>query len=378
MAVLYSFENGGSERMACDVIQHLRDEGYPVEVCATHSAHGPIAVHLEQQGVRCFGIDADARSWAGRRLALFRLFRQRRVEVLFVQHFPMLVLCNVPARLAGVSRLVVTEHTDEQLRSSRKLQRLARRHAIGLDAVTVIHAGLRDALSGMLGITPERVVVIPNGVDTTAFRPRPVDNTLRSRLGATAGQLLVGCVARLHRDKDHRTLLDAVGRLKRSGSAPEFRLALIGDGPEHPDLIALTSALGLRDQVRFLGDRDDVDRLMPQLDLLVLSSRTEGLPLVLLEAMACGIPCLATGVGGIPDLLRRGGGRLAPPENAPALAETLGALLAAPAMLRRLGEDARRIIVAGYDRRTMVGAYQRVLDPDAPATRPVWTPGRTT
>ncbi|MEX0729905.1 MAG: glycosyltransferase [Aquisalimonadaceae bacterium] len=365
MAVLYSFDTGGSERMAVAVIRHLQAEGYHVDVCATHSAGGPIAGLLEAGGLRCFGVDVETLSRLGRRRALYRLFRERRVEVLYVQHLPMMMLCYWPARLAGVRRIVVTEHTDEQLRTRPLFRWLARRHVPRVDAVTVIHSGLRESLAAWLGMQPRRIAVVPNGVDTAQFRPHRRDPRLRAEMGAGSGMALVGCVARLHTDKDHRTLLTAMAHARERQPDADFRLVLIGDGPERAALESLARRLRLTSGVTFLGDRSDVDRLMPQLDLLVLSSRTEGLPLVLLEAMACGVPCVATAVGGIPELLRNGGGRLVPPEDPAALAETIAALLSAPQTLIGLGRQARRVVMAGHDRLTMVHAYQRILDPRA-------------
>lgn len=365
--VLYSFENGGSERLGGWLALQLHDEGWPIEVCATHSADGPVRTWLEQAGIPAVGIDIESRSRIDRRWQIHWLMRSRRIELMHVQHVPMLALCYWPARLAGVGRIVVTEHTDEQMRSSARVASMGRRYGRRADLATVVHEGLRRYMVGELGVPPSRVRTIPNGVDTARFRPAAVDAGVRAELGAGPDDLLLGTVARLHPDKDHATLLHAFARLRADAPSLPVRLALVGDGPERAPLERLARELEITERVCFAGDREDVARIVPQLDAFVLSSCTEGVPLVLIEAMASGVPCVSTAVGGIADLLADGAGETVPPREPHALARALAALASDPARRAETGARARRTAVERHDFARVVDDYRQALRGDAVA-----------
>lgn len=323
--VLYSFANGGSERIGSLLASQLAQAGWSIEVCATHSAHGPVADWLDEGGVAAHGLDVDAASRIGRRWRIYEFLRRKRPDVLHVQHFSILALCYWPARLAGIPRIVVTEHAENLLKRTPKEKRIAARYAARADLITVIHNGLRSHLVERMGVPKERVQIIPNGIDHRRFQPGADHTGLRRELAASSDERVIGCVARLNAAKDHATLFRALAALP-AGTAP-VRLALIGDGEERENLEELARRLGLEHRVRFLGDRTDVEKLLPQLDAFVLPSKTEGVPLVLLEAMACKVPCIATAVGGVPELLEDSAGVLVPPQQPAALADALRQLL---------------------------------------------------
>lgn len=370
METLYSFVNGGSERIGSLLAAQFAEAGWPVEVCATHSAHGPSADWLQQVGVPTHGLDVDTLSRVGRRWRIYRLLRERQIDILHVQHFSILALCYWPARLAGVRRIVVTEHAEKLLHRTPKAERLARQYAQRADLVTVIHGGLRSRLVDHMGVAPERVRLIPNGIDHHRFQPAPPDAKCRRELGDKDNELLVGCVARLHEAKDHASLLRSLAALPQS-TAHSVRLALIGDGEERHNLEQLARELRIDDRVHFLGDRDDVERLLPQLDLFVLPSKTEGVPLVLLEAMACGVPCIATSVGGVPELLDDDAGVLVPAECPEELSSALHQLLEDGERRQELARRGHTRVTSRYTLSEMVSSYADALS--IPAAVPAIT-----
>lgn len=362
MGLLYSFINGGSERLGALIAHHLAAEGWPIEICATHTLDGPVRSWLERRGVPAFGMQSGADSRIGRRWRLYRLLRRRRIEVLHVQHFSMLALCYWPARLAGVRRIVVTEHNEQLIQTNPRMIRRSRFYGTRADLVTVIHDGIRRYLVDELGIPETQVQTIRNGVDTERFAPAERDPAIRGEFGAGPDELLVGSVGRLHPDKNQRALLHGLERVRRQAStAASIRLVLIGDGDEREPLERLCAQLGLSDVVCFAGDRDDVERMVPQLDAFVLPSMTEGVPLVLLEAMACGVPCVATRVGGVPELFAGGGGRLVEPDDADALAAELAELANDAGARERLGARAREIATSRHELVDMLATYRRAL-----------------
>jgi L-malate glycosyltransferase len=270
----------------------------------------------------------------------------------------MFVLCYWPARLAGVRRFVVTEHTDQHVTANPRLLAAARRSARRMTILTAIHASLRESLRDLLLVSDERVRLLSNGVDTEVYAPASKDLRLRAILGGQGAEPLIGCVGRLHPDKDHANLLHAFTELRVRCPS---RLVLIGDGSGRERLEALVDALGIGEFVTLLGDRSDVPCLMPQLDLLVLPSRTEGLPMVLLEAMACGVPCVGTAVGAIPQLLADGAGLVVPPEDPKALAAALSRVLSDRALAESVAKAGRRRVLADYELQGVVDAYLRVF-----------------
>ncbi|WP_070988388.1 glycosyltransferase [Halofilum ochraceum] len=365
LEVLFSFDRGGSERIGAVIAKALAARGWCVDLAATHAADGPIRELLAGTGVTCHGLDIERHGRLARRWAIFRLCRRLRPDVLHVQHIPMFLLCYWPARLAGVRRFVVTEHTDYQLRTEPRVRRRLSRCAHRAERITVIHHGLARYFIEDLGIAAERVRVIVNGIDSEYFAPAAPDSRLRSIMGADADSVLVGCVARLHPDKDHVTLLRAFAGMIETHPDSRAQLALVGDGSERLAIETLIRDLGLDDRVRLLGDRNDIAQLMPQFDLLVLASRTEGLPMVLLEAMACGVPCVATAVGGIPDLLAEGGGELVEPGDVSGLSAALARICADQRLRGHLGGVARERVLTGYRDRDMVDAYAETLAPES-------------
>jgi glycosyltransferase involved in cell wall biosynthesis len=178
---------------------------------------------------------------------------------------------------------------------------------LATDVVVTLSPTQRDEITRRYRIaSPHKVQVVPLGIDFRELEGESVG--LRGTLRLPANGMLIGAVGRLCEVKDHALLLEAAALLGRDG--PPIRFALVGDGHLRKPLDLQARELGVRDIVAFLGFRDDVPRLYPEFDVVALTSRNEGTPVTLLEAMACGRAVVATEVGGVPDILgaRRGGG----------------------------------------------------------------------
>lgn len=197
------------------------------------------------------------------------------------------------------------------------------------DRILVLTDRLRDQLAAD-GIDPERIRVVPSGVNPTLF-----DDA--SPIAPHGGQCLL-FVGRLHPQKGVDTLIRAMADL------PTAQLAIAGDGPDRAQLERLAERLGVADRIRFLGfvAHDDVPALMRRADVFVMPSRYEELGTAIIEAMACGLPVVASRVGGIPNLVADGDtGLLTPPGDAPALAAALRRVLTEPGLAGKLGAEAR-------------------------------------
>lgn len=202
------------------------------------------------------------------------------------------------------------------------------------------------------------IPVIANGVAMPSAVAEADAEDIRQELNISSGHLLIGCVARLTREKGHIFLLEAFADVVRRSAIPVF-LLLMGDGVEKEPLQQFCHRLGLQDRVRFLGHRGDVPAFLRQLDLFVLPSLSEGLPMALLEAMAAAVPVLSTTVGGIPDILDHGqAGVLVSPGDVPALAAAMLELIQDRDLRDTLALRGRLRVEAAFSRTSMCQRYE--------------------
>lgn len=316
---------------------------------------GTLGVPVEELGVgRIYG----PRGWA----ALFRLARRLRRDRAQIVH-TYLVSANLfgslAGRLAGVPA-VITSRRDMGFSRNWRL-RLVEERLVNpfVDRVVAVCPAVAAETIRERGLDPRKVVTIPNGVDCEEWDPaRYSREEVRSELGLAPDEPAIGVVASLSPVKGHADLLRAAALVLARRRA---RLVLVGDGPLRSELEALARQLGVREQVVFAGVRGDVARLMRGFDLVTIPSHSEGLSNTLLEAMAMARPVVATAVGGNSDVLRDGeNGRLVPPRDPAALAAALLALLEAPEAAQRLGEAARRFVVAEFPLSMMVARHEQL------------------
>ena len=235
-------------------------------------------------------------------------------------------------------------------------------------AVVAVSAEVRGQLIHA-GVPSKRVSIIANGIDTHPFQQTRATGSDPSR------PLTVGLVGRLSPEKGVDLFLQAAANVLTQ--LPETRFVVVGEGPDRPALEALLQRLKLRDRVRLPGRRDDMPAVYASLDLLVSSSRQEGLPVSLLEAMASGLPILATSVGEVPSLIRdQQTGLLVPPNDVQSLSQAMTTLLTDPALRHRLAAQAKQLVETEFSAHTMTqhyrSVYQSVLTapPPGPSVHP--------
>jgi L-malate glycosyltransferase len=271
--------------------------------------------------------------WPAAALALASVLREMRPDVVHL-HDPHAVSAGMLARrLAGPRPLVGTRRVDFALRGL-----LSRRKYGACDRVIAVS----EAIAAVLrrgGIASERVRVVYEGVPD---RPAQAGGQEALReLGIPADVPVVGNVAALTGHKDQATLLAAAARVV--ARLPEVRFLIVGEGELRGRLEALSRELGLERRCVFAGFRADLDRLIPAFTVFCLSSHMEGLGTSLLDAMAFGVPVVATAAGGIPEAVTDGvTGRLVPPRDPDALAAALVEVLADPARRAAWGRAGRQ------------------------------------
>jgi glycosyltransferase involved in cell wall biosynthesis len=218
----------------------------------------------------------------------------------------------------------------------------------------------RAFLLKKLKYKPAKVITIRNGVDLAGWSPSKIDRQKkRMELRLGAADVLIGAVGRLDRQKGFATLIEAMSRLKST----TLRCAILGDGPERPRLEALIRLHHLERSVWLLGEKGEIPSWLSAFDLYCLPSLWEGLPNSLLEAMALGLPVIASGVDGVPEAVTSGkDGLLVPPANPAALAAALKSLAGDPEKRAALGAAAKAAVSERFTLRRMIGEYERAYD----------------
>ncbi|MBI2505132.1 MAG: glycosyltransferase family 4 protein [Candidatus Latescibacteria bacterium] len=335
----------GVPRHVLDLSAGLLARGHQVEIVAGRSETGEGSLWEEARRrqipttyipalQRALSPTADAAAFAG----LYRKIARSHCDIVHTHISKAGVLGRLAACLAGVPAVVHTYHglveevEGHSLRSRllRAAEGLAARRTDALIAVSAETAAGLQALG--LGI-PSQYRVIRNGIDLKYFDP-----DLAGPSPPVSGSPLLGAIASLTPEKGLDLLLQAITGL--GARYPQLRLCLVGDGPLRAELGAQAQALGLESRVHFAGNAEDVRPYLRAFDLLVMPSRREGMPQVLMEAMALGRPVVAARVGGIPELVRHGhSGWLVPPENPAALEQAIETLLADPSLRTTLGRE---------------------------------------
>ena len=361
---LFSYQFGGSERVGVDLALEFKRRGFRPVCFAFHDSDGPMRAELERAGIRCLDMNYGKFTGVFRRIRylwqFWRMLRREQVRALHVHHHGALILCGIPARLAGINRVVMTEHGLQALRERSQARRLTRRYSRYASDITVVEPAQADYFHAELGVPTERLHYVANGIRVPTKTPESVKR-MRQSLGIPADGFAFFFVGRLNPVKDLGTLLEAFAALPADVSN-RSRLYLIGDGPERAMLEAKRDALELNDKAIFLGARNDVSEALLAADAFVMSSKSEGLPMVLLEAMAAGVPCVATAVGGIPGLFGDDCRGLAVPAQDPAaLARAMASIARSPDLRKRLVDNATENLQKHYALDAVVERYLELL-----------------
>jgi sugar transferase (PEP-CTERM/EpsH1 system associated) len=357
-----SLNVGGLERVVLDLCRFLdRDRFDPRVLCLREA--GSLAPRFAELGIPVESLDCPERAKGRTLLRLLRRLRALRPQVVHSHNLSSNFFGAVAGRLARVPLVLHTKHGRGWYPHG--LRHLAMsRFACWLDDYLIPVSEDSAACARQIERVPAaKLRVIRNGIDLSQF---PV----AARRPDAAASWRVIHVARLNLIKDQPTLLRAARLI--ADVEPRFHLDIVGDGEARQELQALHLELGLADHVYFLGMRDDVAALLGTADLFVLSSTSEGISLTLLEAMAAGLPVVATDVGGNREVVVAGEtGLLVLPSSPPALAEAMLTLLRDPARSWQMGAAGRRRAEEEFDLRRVVARYEELyVSRQAPARLP--------
>lgn len=291
------------------------------------------------------------------------LLNKMKIDILHVHHIPLFQRVMKAVKLTGIRGVVFTEHAKYSIEKSKGLQDMCRQAAERSDYFTTISNDLKNYFVKELNIDDSKVEVVLNGVDTNRFRPAnnnqenkkfdknqnpdKKNSVLKSFMPDDfKGKILIH-VGRFARAKDHDNLLKAFHIIIQKGH--DIVLFLVGNGDLKQAIESSILRLRLDNRVRVLGMRSDIDDLMPGADIFVISSKREGLPMVLLESMSCGLPVVSTNVGGIAEIVKNGEtGLLVEPENPELLANAIETILEDSNLGQFYGKQARQTIKQNY------------------------------
>lgn len=361
--LITTLDRGGAQTMLVRLLTHMdRSRFAPVVVtlidggsCAAALMAAGIPVHglgmRRQLGMRRAAVSLAAL------LRLRRLIRSEQPALLesWLYHADLMALAA--SLLTGVPIVwnlrcahMALEHYSRQVR----LVRRALAWASGYPAAILANSEAGRRYHAALGYHPRRWEVVPNGFDTDLFRPDAARRAAaRQDLGVAPAQVLIGMVARVDPMKDHDTFLEAAVLIAEARADAAF--VLVGAGTE---ALVPPSRLGRR--LHALGERDPVETILPALDVMVLASRGEGFPNVIGEAMACGVPCVASDVGDVASIIADTGVVVPPGDPASLAAAVLTLIARGPVERERLGEAARQRIAVHYSLAAAVARFQRL------------------
>jgi L-malate glycosyltransferase len=359
--VLHSLTVGGAEVLAARLARGLADRYRFVFACL--DALGALGEELRADGFLVHVLERRPGVDVGCMRRLARLWREEKVDIVHAHQYTPFFYALAARRWRGRPPVLFHEHGrwfPDYRRPKRVIfNRLMLRRK---DRVVGVGEAVRHALVQNEGFPDRRVGVIYNGVDPAAFNGQAIDRAkVRRNIGVGRDDLTIVQVARLDHLKDHATAMRAIHRARQQ--LPDLRLVLVGDGPEREKIQAEIDRLAVADRVLMLGTRHDVAELLRAADIFLLTSISEGIPVTILEAMAAGLPVVATQVGGVPEIVRHEhSGLLAPPGDDAELAKALVRLATDPGLRQRMGDFGRQRAREEFSQERMHAAYRAIYE----------------
>jgi len=365
--VLYRLDTGGMEYMLITLIKNTPLLYRHAVICL--EGYGDLRASLASDDVQCIALHKKpGKDWHCY-LRLWRALRRLKPAIVHTYNFGALDMAPV-AKLAGVGRVIHAERGRDAADpngESKKYRRMRRWLLPFIDRYVTVSADLQSWLIRDVRIPPARVTWVPNGIDVTSFDDVRSTHSRRHllRTFAPAGSVLIGTVGRLDPVKDQLGLIKAFCQLRQQ--LPEWRerlrLVLVGEGSQRKVLEAKIASAGLVAQVQLLGNRTDVAALLGEFDIFALSSIAEGMPGAVLEAMASGLPIVATRVGGVGEVVVDGvTGTLVEPSNPTALAQALRGYVENESRRRQHGHAGRERVEQHFSLHAMLAGYTSLYD----------------
>jgi len=355
----YEPQPSGQTAHVLSLAQEL-DPGFDITVVLPDCLDGCLPM-FEATGARAVPLPLRKVTWDPRVLsALVRLIRDLEIDIVHVHSQEAGLVGRMVARLAGARAVFYTPQTIDIRRANWQwlYAWVERLQAAFTDVIISVSDRDRQRLVSW-GIPPRKVITLPNGIDLAQFEGPADARGLRAELGLRADRPVVMQVGRLSAQKDPVAFVDGAARVLER--RPDAQFVMLGEGPLMEEVAARVQERGLADALHLLGWRAQAHRYMPAADVVTLTSRWEGTPFVLLEAMAWSRPVVATAVNGCPEVVDGGvTGFLVSPGDSTAWAARVLDLLEAPARAAEMGHQGRRRVEERYALSKITGRLERL------------------
>ncbi len=362
--VTLAMEVGGIENLILNIAKSINRQKFELSVACLDSGG---YLFREIQSLGCDGFILGRRPGLDIKLILrlAKIFRKNGYHVVHTHNQASHFYAGLASLVARTPVLVTTEHSRHYINSKYRRSLEKRILALITDKWIVVSNELLNATVSVDGIPAKKVVVIHNGVDVERFSEAKSEGieyatVLRKELGIPNDAKIVIMVARLHPIKNHAVMLRAIAHANKIVS--NIHAILVGDGELKKNLQVLSSRLGLNKNVHFLGYRQDIPNLMSISDVFVLCSKSEGLPLSLIEAMAAKVPVIITKSANKAELVRHGVNGIVVKNSYLAIAKALNELFGGRLNHNRLVENAYKFVRAKYSLDSMVKKYELIYE----------------
>lgn len=358
--VTFDMRIGGAEQVIYNLIENTDPLKYDVSILCLDQFIGPFGVQLQKKGYQITALNRQP----GFDFSLVRKIRchikRHNIDVLHCHQYTPYVY-SVSGAAFTPCKVIFTEH-GRFYPDQRKLKRVFINPLLNLftDYVTAISSATRNALVKFENFPRDKIAVVYNGIDDSNY-VLPQNPNLKESLSISEDAYVLGTVARLDSIKNQKMMIKALKIVRQN--YPETYLIIVGDGPERENLESFVSDLELSSCVILTGFREDAHLFYNIMDIFLLTSFSEGTAMTLLEAMATGLPCIGTDVGGNPEIVRnRETGFIIPSDDENALAEKINCLFSNKTMMKNMGEAGRKIFEENFTVKKMVGSYQAMYD----------------
>jgi glycosyltransferase involved in cell wall biosynthesis len=357
----WCFGHGGTEHQFVEIVTRLNREKYNVTVACLRR-DGVFYDQICDSGlpVAEFPQRGSLARTAQSAWEWMRFLKREKIELVHTFDFYTNVFGAPLARLARVPVVLTSRRDLGDMWSRPKQVALRRAFHWSHGVIANSDAAGRGLVEGER-VPESRVRVVRNGVDLARYSSNGHRAQKREELGYSSDNLVVGTVSNLRREKDHRTMIEAAAIIVKR--VPQSRFFIAGTGELEGELKALVQQRGLVPYFSFLGKRADVPELLGAMDVMVLPSSSESLPNIVLEAMSCGRPVVASDTGGLSGLIDSGRtGQLVPSRSPQVLADSIAQLLEQPAMREQMGRAARQHAEAEFDIHVAVKRLEAIYD----------------
>lgn len=338
MQVITQLPGGGVEQLLVDLLPQLNRDHFNISLCCIHK-RGHLVDVLQARGVPVHLVKLNSRWDPIGIYRLTRLMQKEQIKIVHTHMYASSISGIVAARLAKVPVIIANMHSMHEWHTKRRIW-TAKKLFNSADKIIAVSDCIKKDLIDKLKLEPQKTLTIHNGVDLARFTPQIEVAGQNENLDIKDDEFVIGAIGRLVAFKGFTYLLKAAKIIY--SQQPKFKLVIVGGGELKQPLKQQAQELGIADKVIFTGRQDNVLPFLASFELVVMSSITEGLPIVSLEAMAMGKAVVASRVGGIPEVVEeRVTGLLVPPKDPSALAQAIITLMENPELRKSLGQAGR-------------------------------------